>query len=88
VLVLGRTAVNGAGDLPAARVLQQEYRLTPLSLWRVADAVVLDRRDVYAPPPASDPLAPWKTLNVMLAENPPPPHHGVVLDQVRDSGAR
>ena len=86
VLVLGRTAVTGAADLPAARELQQQYRLTPLSLWGVTDAVVPDRRDVYAPPPASDPLAPWKTLNAMLVENPPPPHHGLVLDQVRDIG--
>jgi hypothetical protein len=86
VLVLGRTAVTGTADLPAARVLQQQYRLTPLSLWGVADAVVPDRRDVYAPPPPSDPLAPWKTLNAMLVENPPPPHHGLVLEQVRDIG--
>jgi hypothetical protein len=84
--VLGRTAVTGTADLPAARELQQQYRLTPLSLWEVADAVVPDRRDVYAPPPASDPLGPWKTLNAMLVENPPPPHHGLVLDQVRDLG--
>jgi hypothetical protein len=86
VLVLGRTAVNGAADLPSARGLQGQYRLTPLSLWGVTDAAVPDRRDVYAPPPASDPLAPWKTLNAMLAENPPPPHHGLVLDQVRGIG--
>ncbi|MFO7533099.1 MAG: DUF1254 domain-containing protein [Candidatus Limnocylindrales bacterium] len=86
ILVLGRTAVNGAADLPNARVMQQQYRLTPLSLWGIADAAVPDRRDVYAPAPASDPLAPWKTLNVMLAENPPPPHHALVLDQLRDIG--
>ena len=64
-----RGPAGGAG-------LQQQYRLTPLSLWGVAGAVVPDRRDVYAPAPASDPLGPWKTLNAMLAENPPPPHHG------------
>jgi hypothetical protein len=86
VLVLGRTAVDGAEDLPRARELQGRYRLTPLGLWGVAGAVVPDRRDVYAPPPASDPLAPWKTLNAMLVENPPPPHHRVVLDQVRGVG--
>lgn len=31
VLCLGRTAVNGAGDLPAARGLMEQYQLTPLS---------------------------------------------------------
>lgn len=86
VLVLGRTAVDGAEDLPAARVSQSQYHLTPLSLWGVAGAAVPERRDVYAPPPASDPLAPWKALNAMLAENPPPPHHAVVLDQLEDIG--
>lgn len=86
VLVLGRTAVDGAEDLPAARGSQSQYRLTPLSLWSVAGAAVPERRDVYAPPPPSDPLAAWKTLNAMLAENPPPPHHAVVLDQLEDIG--
>jgi len=43
---------------------------------------VPERRDVYAPAqPAQDPLGPWKTLNAMLAENRPPPHHAVVLAQ-------
>ena len=37
---------------------------------------------MYAPAEAAqDPLGPWKTLNAMLAENPPPPHHAVVLRQ-------
>ena len=41
-----------------------------------------ERRDVYAPvEPADDPLGPWKTLNAMLAENPPPAHHALVLNQ-------
>lgn len=45
-------------------------------------ATVPERRDVYAPAePAQDPLGPWKTLNAMLAENPPPPHHALVLNQ-------
>ncbi len=86
VLVLGRTAVGGAEDLPAARSMQGQYRLTPLSLWGVAGAEVPERRDVYAPPPPSDPLAAWKALNAMLAENPPPAHHAVVLKQLEDIG--
>ena len=86
VLVLGRTAVDGAGDLPAARALQSQYRLTPMSLWGGQGATVPERRDVYVPAPASDPLAPWKTLNAMLAENPPPSHHALVLNQLRRIG--
>lgn len=86
VLVLGRTAVDGPADLPAARSLQEQYRLTPLGLWGKADASVPENRDVFTPPPPSDPLGPWKTLNAMLVENPPPAHHKVVLDQWRDFG--
>jgi hypothetical protein len=86
VLVLGRTFVNGAADLPAAREMQHQYRLTPLSLWGVEGATVPDRRDVYTPALPTDPLGPWKTLNAMLAENPPPAHHAVVLEQLRGIG--
>ena len=86
VLVLGRTSVNGAADLPAAREMQHQYRLTPLSLWGVEGATVPDRRDVYTPALPTDPLGPWKTLNAMLAENPPPAHHAVVLEQLRGIG--
>jgi hypothetical protein len=86
VLVLGRTEVRGAADLADARKLQLQFRLTPLSLWGITDVTGPDDRDVYAPQPASDPLSAWKTLNAMLAENPPPAHHGVLLDQFRTIG--
>ena len=82
VLLLGRTLVDGDADLATVHALQAQYRLTPLSLWGKPGAEVPERRDVYAPAqPAQDPLGPWKTLNAMLAENPPPPHHAVVLAQ-------
>jgi hypothetical protein len=87
VLVLGRTVVNGSGDLSSARALQEHYQLTLLSKWDQDGAVVPSRRDVYAPVAASeDPLGPWKTLNAMLAENPSAPHHAVVLDQFAPIG--
>jgi len=79
-LVLGRTLVAGKADLPAAHALQDRFRLTPLSRWGKPAAETPQRRDVYAPP-TGDPLGPWKTLNAMLAENPPPAHHAVVLEQ-------
>lgn len=81
-LVLGRTSVDGPPDVDNARALQQQYRLTPLSKWGKPRARLQERRDVYAPAePSRDPLSPWKTLNAMLEENPPPAHHAVVLDQ-------
>ncbi|MGZ4664974.1 MAG: DUF1254 domain-containing protein [Mycobacteriaceae bacterium] len=83
VLVLGRTLVDGSTDLPNARALQQQFRLTPLSRWgKRKTPSRRRRRDVYAPVGLTeDPLGPWKTLNAMLEENPPPAHHSLVLDQ-------
>ncbi len=82
ILVLGRTLVDGPDDLPGVRALQQQYKLTPLSKWGKPRARVPQRRAVYAPPdPHQDPLGPWKSLNAMLAENPPPAHHALLLDQ-------
>ena len=82
LLVLGRTLVDGHQDVPSVRALQEQYWLTPLSKWGKPRARLPRRRAVYAPAdPQRDPLAPWKSLNAMLAENPPPPHHALLLDQ-------
>jgi hypothetical protein len=87
VLVLGRTLVDGAADLPVARALMHQYRLTPLDAWGKPDAEVAGSRDVYAPTPGTeDPLGPWRSLNAMLAENPPPQHHGLLLSQFAGVG--
>jgi len=82
IMVLGRTLVGGPDDLPAAHALQDQYRITSLTRWGKDPATIPERRDVYAPTPAAEnPLGPWMTLNAMLAENPPPTHHGVLLKQ-------
>ena len=82
ILVLGRTQVDGTADLSKVQALQAQYRLTPLSRWDKTQAAVPERRDVYAPAEmTADPLGPWKTLNAMLAENPPPPQHALLLRQ-------
>ncbi|GAA3376984.1 hypothetical protein GCM10020367_50840 [Streptomyces sannanensis] len=86
-LVLGRTLVDGDDDVPNVHVLQKQYRLTPLHLFGKEGATLPERRDVLEPvDPAQDPLGPWKTLNAMLAENPPPPHHEVLLRQFAEIG--
>ena len=86
LLVLGRTLVDGPADLPEARSLQQQYRLTPLSRWGQHQPTP-PRRDVYAPAdPTEDPLGTWRTLNAMLEENPPPAHHALLLDQLARIG--
>jgi hypothetical protein len=82
VFVLGRTLVDGPDDIADVRSLQADYRLVPLSLWGKDRATLPERRGVHAPGDAAkDPLAPWSTLNAMLAENPPPAHHKLLLDQ-------
>jgi hypothetical protein len=87
ILCLGRTLVDGDDDVPVATRLMAQYRLTPLSKWGASDGQVPERRDVLVPIEASeDPLGPWKTLNAMLAENPPPPEHGVLLSQFATVG--
>lgn len=87
ILCLGRTLVDGPDDVPNVRALQSQYGLTPLSLWGSADASVPERRDVLEPiGAATDPLGPWKTLNAMLDENPPPAHHAVLLRQFAGIG--
>jgi hypothetical protein len=43
--------------------------------------------DIYAPVPVTeDPLGPFKTLNAMLAENPPSSTHALVLEQFSGLG--
>jgi hypothetical protein len=87
VLIVGRTLVQGQEDIPNVRAVQAGYRLMPLHLFGQEGAVVPERRDVPAPiEAAQDPLGPWKTLNAMLAENPPPEHHALLLRQFAEIG--
>jgi hypothetical protein len=86
VLVLGRTLVDGPDDAPNVQKLQEEYRLTSLSLWGT-ESEVPEHRDVLVPfDQEKDPLAPWKTLNAMLAENPPPAKHEQLMKQFATIG--
>ena len=79
---MGRTLVNGDADVATVKELQKQYLLTPLSQWGKADVVRAERRDVLVPiEPEQDPLGPFKTLNAMLEENPPPADHALLLNQ-------
>jgi hypothetical protein len=72
VLCIGRTLVDGAKDLPNVHQLQDQYRLTPLSLWGRTGAVAPEERDVFKPfDTGSDPLAEWKTMNMAMTQEPP-----------------
>ena len=87
VLVMGRTLVNGDDDAPTVKKLQKQYLLTPLKQWGKKKGRSRKRRDVLVPiEPEDDPLGPFKTLNAMLAENPPPAHHELLLKQFAHVG--
>ncbi|NBM19201.1 DUF1254 domain-containing protein [Streptomyces sp. GC420] len=87
ILIWGRTLAEGEDDLPHVHALQRQYRLTPLHLFGRPGAGVPGHRDVLEPVEAAqDPLGPWKTLNAMLAENPPPRHHEILLRQFAQIG--
>lgn len=87
ILIFGRTLVDDEDDAATVHELQAQYRLTPLSAWGEKDATVPARRDVLEPiAPEQDPLGPFKTLNAMLEENPPPAHHDVILKQFAQIG--
>lgn len=80
IYILGRTYAAGPEDVPEAKALMAQYKLTPLSLWGKEGIELPERRDALRPdeprinPVAEtkDPLADWRTINRMLTENPPP----------------
>lgn len=72
VLIFGRTLVDGQADLATVNGLQDQYRLTPLSLWGKGNVTLPASRDVWRPfDPKIDSLAEWKTMNRAMTENPP-----------------
>jgi hypothetical protein len=86
VPVMGRTLVDGPEDLPHVHRLQQQYHLTPLSLYGTKKKVPQRRDLLVAGDPKADPLASWKLLNQVLAENPPPAAHASLLQQFATIG--
>ena len=87
VLIFGRTAVKGPQDVKAVNQLQDQFQLTPLSLWDVPDASLPERRDVPPPfDPQKDPLANWKTINQAMIENPPLKQNAFMLDLLTTIG--
>jgi len=79
-LALVRTMVAGPGDLETVYRLQDQFKLTPLSLWGKPGAKAPENRDVWPPyPRKDDPLADWRTINRAMTENPPPTRDAVLL---------
>jgi hypothetical protein len=86
-LLFGRTAVLGKADVKAVNALQDQYRLTPLSLWGKKDAELPASRETWQPYDGkSDPLADWKTINRCMAENPPLAQNALMMKQFKTIG--
>jgi hypothetical protein len=72
-VIVGRVAVNGEADLPAAHALQDQFTITALSVYQGGTAPA----DVPGVPKVdsrvSDDLKWWEKFRVALAAFPPPP---------------
>jgi len=87
VLIFGRTAVTGPEDVPAVKKLQDQYKLTPLSLWGKSGAQMPERRDVFKPfNRKKDPLNEWRTINRAMTENPPLERNKFMVELMKNIG--
>lgn len=70
--IVGRVAVNGLADLPAVHSLQDQFTLTPLSVYQ-GEAVPKPEAGVPQPDPrVGEDLKWWEEFRVALAAFPPP----------------
>jgi hypothetical protein len=70
--ILGRTLVEGKDDVKTVHAIQDQYRLTPLSLWGKADVPRPAPPKIWPPfDPKQDPLADWKTMDRAMVDVPP-----------------
>ncbi len=70
--IVGRVAVNGAADLPAAHALQDQFSLTPLSVYQGSAAPAPAQGLPPADARVGDDLKFWEEFRVALAAFPPP----------------
>ena len=71
--IVGRIAVDGVADLPAAHALQDQFTLTPLSAYQGGSAAGAVSGVPVADPRVGEDLAWWEAFRVALAAFPPPP---------------
>ena len=83
--LVARVSTPGGEDLPAARALQQESWVKPLSCWQ-AGTKSPDVREVLIPFGADIPLADFLTMNAAMLENPPPASDDALMRQFAQVG--
>jgi len=88
VYMLGRTSLKGKPDLEAVHKIQDQYALTPLSLWGKSSAALpAASHDTWKPVDRkTDPLADWKNINREMAANPPREYYAPMLEQFKTIG--
>ena len=70
--IVGRIAVNGAADLPAAHALQDQFTLTPLSVYEGSGAATPASGVPQGDGRVGEELKWWEEFRVALAAFPPP----------------
>jgi len=88
VYMLGRTSLKGKSDLEAVHKIQDQYALTPLSLWGKPNAKLPpESHETWKPfDRKTDPLADWKTINKEMAAAPPRAYYAPMLEQFKTIG--
>ncbi len=78
--ILGRTLVNGQSDVPNVHKIQDQYILTPLSLWKEGKSETQTKQ--YPPfQKSGDKLDDFFTnMNNAMTENPPTSDHQDLMD--------
>ena len=83
--LVARVSTPGGEDLPAARALQQQSWVKPLSCWQ-AGTKSQDIREVLIPFGADIPLADFLTMNAAMLENPAPASDDALMRQFAQVG--
>ncbi|MBS0445125.1 MAG: DUF1254 domain-containing protein [Proteobacteria bacterium] len=78
--MVARVSSPGGDDLAAARDVQRQIYVKPLSSW-LDGSTPSERRDVAVPCAPDQPLADFATMNAALQENPPPARDEALLRQ-------
>jgi hypothetical protein len=84
IFLLGRTGVNNTlpEDLSAANAIQQQYRLTPLSVWTSTETPPLGPVLVPGGADYNKTEGAWLTMNKAMTQNPPGLPPGIAQDQL------
>jgi hypothetical protein len=83
--LVARVSSPGGADLPAARALQQQSWVKPLSIWESGGATP-EVRDVLVPSGANETLADFRTMNAAMRENLPPASDEALMRQFAQVG--